>query len=217
MNIRAIGKAHASAACAGRMGDVSVMKGPGPGAAVRYDALCRAVAECFAVDDVKQIADKARAVELYARQQHNKELEWQMNAIRLRAQRRMGELLTGLDRHGKATRLAGGERLPPSALKATLDAAGISRSAGVTYEKLAAVDQDVFETEVERRHGAKPSVKQILGRSHYRRIADVTGEEVSALRRFHRIFAKDQDRLEAVFGSEAVSLWRAAARDGRAA
>src|SRR5260363_290980 len=50
-----------------------------PPALVRYEAMCKAIAECHRVEEVKELQDKARE-------------------IRNRAQRRMGELLRELPR-----------------------------------------------------------------------------------------------------------------------
>jgi hypothetical protein len=40
---------------------------------VRYDAMCHAIAAAHEVDEVKDIRDKARAIEMYARQAQNTE------------------------------------------------------------------------------------------------------------------------------------------------
>jgi hypothetical protein len=55
-------------------------------------ARCRAIAEAHAVDEVKDIRDKALAIQMYARQAQNTEAERQACDIRLRAERRCGEL-----------------------------------------------------------------------------------------------------------------------------
>jgi hypothetical protein len=34
---------------------------------VRYDAMCQAIAAAYEVDEVKEIRDQARAIEIYAR------------------------------------------------------------------------------------------------------------------------------------------------------
>jgi hypothetical protein len=47
----------------------------------------------YAADEVKEIRDKARAMEVYARQALNMEAERRANAIRLRAERKCGQLL----------------------------------------------------------------------------------------------------------------------------
>jgi len=65
---------------------------------VRYDTMCRAIAECHRIDEVKELRDQARALEIYAQQARNTEAEDKAREIRIRAQRRMGELLTQLPR-----------------------------------------------------------------------------------------------------------------------
>lgn len=60
---------------------------------VRYDAACKAVAAARSVDEVKDIRDKAVAIEAYARQCKNKDLEADAFEIRKRAERRLGELM----------------------------------------------------------------------------------------------------------------------------
>jgi hypothetical protein len=56
------------------------------GELIRYDAMCRAIAEAHAVDEVKDIRDKARALEMYAHQAQNTEAERQAAEIRFRAE-----------------------------------------------------------------------------------------------------------------------------------
>jgi hypothetical protein len=60
--------------------------------------MCRAIAECHRIDEVKELRDQARALEIYAQQARNTEAEDKAREIRIRAQRRMGELLTQLPR-----------------------------------------------------------------------------------------------------------------------
>src|SRR5260364_314105 len=67
-----------------------------PPALVRYEAMCKAIAECHRVDEVKELRDKASALEVYAQQARNTEAEDKAREIRNRAQRRMGELLMEL-------------------------------------------------------------------------------------------------------------------------
>jgi len=60
---------------------------------VKYDAACRALAEAHAIDEVKDIRDRAKAIAAYAKQAGNLEMEIQASEIRFRAERQMGEMM----------------------------------------------------------------------------------------------------------------------------
>ena len=62
-------------------------------ALIKYDAACRALAECKAIDEVKGWADKAAAMQAYGRMAKDKTLEVDAAEIRIRAERRLGEML----------------------------------------------------------------------------------------------------------------------------
>src|SRR4051794_38678196 len=65
-----------------------------------YEAAKRAIAECERLDECNDWADKAAAIASYARQADDTELEDYAMRIRLRAQRRLGELLRAYDARG---------------------------------------------------------------------------------------------------------------------
>jgi len=123
---------------------------------VRYDAMVHAIAECHRVDEVKDIRDKAMALEAYARQAKNTEAERKAADVRLRAERRTGELLKDLARaessRGGDTRSASNDATPEkSEYGAALDSAGLSRQTANRYQQLANVPEEQFE-----RHLADP-------------------------------------------------------------
>jgi hypothetical protein len=109
---------------------------------VRYDAMCRAIAEAYEVDEVKDIRDKAIALETYARQAHNIENERQACLIRLRAERKCGELLKQIEmaKGGQPYQSDGATGRTP-----TLVDRGISRDQSSRWQKLADVPADKFE------------------------------------------------------------------------
>jgi hypothetical protein len=63
-----------------------------------YDAMVLAIDECYKVDQVKDLRDKALALEEYARQACNIEAERKAAEIRIRAERKAGQLLAEIDK-----------------------------------------------------------------------------------------------------------------------
>ena len=106
---------------------------------VRYDAMCRAIAEAHAVDEVKDIRDKARAIEMYARQAQNVEAEERAREIRLRAERKCGHMLAEREMHG------GDRRSASRSDDLTLKDYGVSKQQSSDWQKLAAVPAEIFE------------------------------------------------------------------------
>jgi hypothetical protein len=106
-------------------------------ALVRYDTMCSAIAAAYKVDEVKDIRDRAAALEHYSRQAHNVEAERQCCEIRLRAERKAGQLLAQIDklkgRPGKASDVT------------RLSDLGISHDQSSQWQRLAAVPQPEFE------------------------------------------------------------------------
>ena len=114
---------------------------------VRYDAACRALAEAKTVDEAKQLRDKAEAMRAYARQAKNKDLETDAAEIRMRAERRLGEMLALAKEAGQISPgqppKNGAAEEPFS--RVTLGEAGIDKKLSSRAQKLAAVPEDQFE------------------------------------------------------------------------
>lgn len=126
-------------------------------ALIKYDAACKALAECKAVDEVKEWADKAAAMQAYGRMAKDKTLEIDAGEIRLRAERRLGQMLAQQKADGGLSKGAAGIGLnqhTPNEVRSsvttapTLSDAGISKDLSSRSQKLAAIPDAEFEEEV---------------------------------------------------------------------
>lgn len=117
-------------------------------ALVRYDAMCTAIDNAFEVDEVKDIRDKAMALEAYSRQARNTEAERRACEIRLRAERKAGSMLSSMEKV-KAT--PGNQYTGPvdrshnGTGPKTLSELGISKNQSHRWQQLADVPEDQFE------------------------------------------------------------------------
>ena len=73
-------------------------------ALVKYDAMCRAIDAAYQVDEAKSIRDKAVAMEAYFQQAKNTEAERRACEIRLRAERKAGQILKRMVKSGERDR-----------------------------------------------------------------------------------------------------------------
>ncbi len=129
---------------------------------VRYDAMCQAIAACHGVDEVKELRNKARAIEVYAKQAQNFDAERKAAEIRIRAERRTGELLIEMKDNGQ--RDAGGRGRIESRDTTQLKDFGISRNQSSKWQQLAAVPAEDFERAVTS-GGPTPTTEGIINAS----------------------------------------------------
>lgn len=123
---------------------------------VRYEAACRAVAEAKATDEILRINDEFAQRQAAAILAKNRQMETDAAEIRIRAQRRLGELIraqketvglaTGGEHGGKAK--IDGTRSEPSNARPTLAEAGIDKKLSSHAQKLAALPTEEFEDRV---------------------------------------------------------------------
>jgi hypothetical protein len=114
---------------------------------VRYDQMCRAIAEALAIDEVLNIHDNVVAIQAYAHQARNFEIEQMAADIRLRAEKKAGKLLDEMAEAGlrETGRPPKGVKIGTPTTRITLKALGITRSESRKWRKLAKVPEHVFE------------------------------------------------------------------------
>ena len=124
-------------------------------ALTKYDAARYALSVAVEVDEVKDIRDKAEAMAAYARQAKDTELVQWATEIKVRAERRAGQMLAEMP---KAK--GGNPNLPTSntmvPVEKTLSDIGITKNESSRWQKLAAVTDTQFEEAV-------ASAKEVAG------------------------------------------------------
>lgn len=117
---------------------------------IKYDAACRALAEAKGTDEAKDIRDKAEAMRVYAHQAKNRQMEVDAAEIRMRAERRLGEIIrqqketVGLATGGQPYQATGSSTAPVEK-PPTLAEAGIDKKLSSRAQKMAAVPEEKFE------------------------------------------------------------------------
>lgn len=116
----------------------------------KYDAARYALSVAVEVDEVKDIRDKAAAMAAYARQAQDKELLQWATEIKVRAERRAGEMMRDTEKNKglKGSIVSGTSVVPVRDNTPTLADMGISKNESSRWQKLAAVSNEKFEEAV---------------------------------------------------------------------
>lgn len=111
-----------------------------------YDEMCRAIDLAYEVDEVKDIRDRGLAFEVYARQAKNIDAERRACEVRLRAERKAGELLREQEK-AKAGPPIRNRSVDTTDYRGapTLRDLGISKQQSSDWQRLAAVPQEQFD------------------------------------------------------------------------
>jgi len=131
---------------------------------VKYDAACRAIAAAKSVDEVLLIRDKAQAIAAAARIAKNHGMEIDAAEIRIRAERRLGEMIgeqkrtVGLNPGTRPNRQHGGTMQEPPSDKPTLAAVGIDKKLSSRAQAIASIPQEDFEATLAEHRDAQQAV-----------------------------------------------------------
>ncbi len=136
---------------------------------VRYDAARKALTEAHRVDEIKDLRDKAIAMSAYAKQAKDSAMIEMATEIKVRAERRLGEMLRDMPKNGGnqgqgRPNLGGSSKAPPKpmtppaassnsrpsdqASPPKLEDLGIDKKLSARAQKLAAISEADFETTV---------------------------------------------------------------------
>lgn len=160
---------------------------------IRYEAARTALAEAHRVDEVKDIRDKAEAMAAYARQAKDQELILWATEIKVRAERKCGELLSAIERApGNRTDRTSYE--PVTKYQQALQENNLNHMAANRMQQLASMSDEHFEAAVAT---AKDTAGQVTTAFMLREAAKSKGKPL------HRQSKKDKERLVALEESRA--------------
>lgn len=113
---------------------------------IKYEQARKALQICATVDEAKDILDKVAALQAYAKQKDDKDMEVWLAEMKLRARRRIGEISRELEKVQGKGKKSDNSPIPSGGKKSeVLAQAGISTSAANRCEKVAEVPEKKFE------------------------------------------------------------------------
>jgi len=129
---------------------------------VKYEAAKRMLAEARSIDEVKQVRDQAEALRLYVKQQgENQAMQNDIAEIKLRAERRAGELLREMEKHPAGRPAENRSHHATDFEPPTLSDLGITKSQSSRWQLEAEVPETVFEQHVAEVKAAKDDLTSV--------------------------------------------------------
>lgn len=114
------------------------------------------IEQARSIDDLREIRDKAEAIRAYMKQAgESLVVQNQAAEIKVRAERRAGELLAGMDGMGEH----GGDR--KSSCTTKLDDLGLSKSQSHRWQTIASIPEDTFEAFIDDTASSKKEITSV--------------------------------------------------------
>lgn len=172
---------------------------------VKYEAACRAVADARTIDEVQELMNGMEAARTYARLAKNRQMEIDAIEIRVRAERKLGEILGGMRKDGLFGQGRGGSVIKLSEL-------GVDSNISGGAQRLAMLPAAKFESEITgwREETESSGVGKLTVPLQVYRKPSVRGDQQKCYHRRNpnRIDASDQfDRYRSPDGRRVVD-WR---------
>lgn len=185
---------------------------------VVYEAACRAVAQAKTIDEVKEITNRAEAARAYARQSKNRQLEIDAMEIRVRAERRLGEIIVDMKSNhllGKQGQFHGKAAADARKSLLTLKDIGIDSDDSGIAQRLAKLPEPRFEQEISSwRSKAETALRFEAPLQNYRR-PSIRADRQRAAVKLGRPRIDDSDPLDRFRAPDGrrVADWRAGELD----
>jgi len=116
---------------------------------IKYEEARNALQVVATLDEAKDISDKMQALKIYAHQKNDSQMELWVAEIKLRANRRFGELSKQIDK-SKAGGAGGGRAHSDVATKAeVLNSVGVNSGEASRCEKIASIPEEKFQAVID--------------------------------------------------------------------
>jgi alkylated DNA repair dioxygenase AlkB len=124
----------------------------------KYDAARRALQAAHGIDEVLEIKNKAEALRAYARQAKDIRMQNWCAEIRLRAERKVGEMLAEMEKNKGAQGVGKKVSHPKGGAPPTLKELGLGEKQSVRWQKLAEPKENAFDMALARIAGSDKEV-----------------------------------------------------------
>lgn len=179
--------------------------------APNYEAMRNAIAKCEKVDEIAKLANQAVAAQAYFRQSQDVENEIGASRIRVRAERRLGELLRAMGDSGQRATRSDTLKIGPMSRDATsgptLADLGIPRDRASRAMQLAAVPEAEFEAALGEPRIAQP--RRILDERKAAVVEQPAASPVPIAKTLN-LWGRVRDLGSAITGGDVppIELWR---------